>query len=139
MKYGWFNDNLWKLMKNRDSVLKMATKSGRDIDRLCYKGLRNKVIRELRVAKSSYYLHQLNEAKGNSKLIWKNVNSLLQKETNSSGDLKIKVQGNLILDDYSIATAFNIFFINSVNELGKNLQKAKEIFYRLMLIAKVLT
>ncbi len=65
-------------MKNRDSALKMATKSGRDIDRLCYKGLRNKVIRDLRVAKSSYYLHQLNEAKGNSKLIWKNVNSLLE-------------------------------------------------------------
>jgi len=30
----WFNETLWKLMKNRDSALKKAIKSGRDIDRL---------------------------------------------------------------------------------------------------------
>jgi len=69
----WFNANLWKLMKSRDSALKKAISTGRDIDRLCYKGLRNKVIRELRVAKSNYYLHLMNEAKGNNKLIWKNI------------------------------------------------------------------
>lgn len=78
-------------MKNRDA-LKKAIKSGRDIDRLGCKGLQNKVIQELRAAKPNYYYHLMNEAKGNSKLIWKNINSLLRKETNFTGDFKIKVQ-----------------------------------------------
>lgn len=86
-------------MKYRDSALKKAIKTGRHTDRLCYKGLRNKVIRELRVAKSNYYLHLMNEAKGNSKLIWKNINTLLRKEPNFTGDVKLKVKGKLVEDD----------------------------------------
>lgn len=97
-------------MKNRDSALNKAIKTGRDTDRLCYKGLQNKVIRELRVAKSNYYLHLMNEAKGNSKLIWKNINTLLRKEPNFTGDVKLKVKGKLVEDDCAIATIFNIFF-----------------------------
>lgn len=83
-------------MKNRDSALKKAIKTGRDTDRLCYK--------------SNYYLHLMNEAKGNSKLIWKNMNTLLRKEPNFTGDVKLKVKGKLVEDDCAIATIFNNFF-----------------------------
>lgn len=59
-------------MKNRDSALRKTIKSRRDTDMLIYKDFRNKVTQELRLAKSRIYLHVMNEAKGNSKLNWKN-------------------------------------------------------------------
>jgi len=50
----------------------------------------------------------MNEAKGNNKLIWKNINTLLRKKANFRGDVKLKVEGKLIEDDCAIATIFNI-------------------------------
>jgi len=64
----------------------------------------------MRVAKSNYYLQLMSEAKGNSKLIWKNVNALLRKDPTFIEDFKLKVQGKLIEDDYAIATTFNSFY-----------------------------
>ena len=51
----WFSENLWQLMKNRDTALKRAIKTKRDTDLLVYKGLRNRVIKELRLAKSRFF------------------------------------------------------------------------------------
>ncbi len=67
-------------MKTRDAALKKAMKSRRDTDILIFKGLRNKVIRELRQAKSCFYLQIMDDAKGNNKLIWLNINNLTRKE-----------------------------------------------------------
>lgn len=51
----WFNENLWKMMKSRDAALLKALKTRRDTDILLYRGLRNKVICELRLAKSRFF------------------------------------------------------------------------------------
>lgn len=42
-------------MKYRDTALKRAIKTKRDTDILSYKGLRNKVIKELKLAKSRFF------------------------------------------------------------------------------------
>lgn len=51
----YFNENLWKLMKTSDAALRKAIKTRRDIDMPIYKGLRNKVFQEPRLAKSRFY------------------------------------------------------------------------------------
>ena len=62
----WLNEDLWRLMKQRDSALKTALKSGIPHKRK-FQGLRNKVVKELRQAKANYFIKLINESKGNSK------------------------------------------------------------------------
>lgn len=59
---------------------KKAVKSKRDTDIFIFKGLRNRVVKKLRQAKSSFYFHLLDDAKGNSKTIWENINNAMRKE-----------------------------------------------------------
>lgn len=92
----WLNDNIWQMMKQRDLALKKATKTKLDTDILIYKGLRNKVVNELRSAKSSFYIHALNEAKGNGKNIWKHIKNLIGREGHHTENIKLKSQGKLI-------------------------------------------
>ena len=51
------------------AALRKAVNTRRDADMLIYKDLRNKVIQELREAKSHFHLNILNEEEGNSKFI----------------------------------------------------------------------
>ncbi len=124
----WFNENLWKLMKTRNAALRKAIKTRRETDMLFYKGLRNKVIQELRLAKSCFYVNILNEAKGNNKLIWENTDNLTRRSPKSTGDLILKVQGELIEDNCLVASALNNFFLESVCELAKKISN-KETGY----------
>lgn len=43
-------------------------------DILIFKGLKNKVVSELRKAKSSYFMQLFADSHGNSSLIWKHMN-----------------------------------------------------------------
>ena len=112
-------------MKTRDAALRKAIKTRREIDMLVYKGLRNKVIQELRSAKSRFYVNILNEARGNIKLIWENIDDLTRRNHKSIGDLILKVQGELIEDNRVVASALNNFFLESVCELGKKFPTRK--------------
>ena len=53
----------------------------------------------------------LNEAKGNSKLIWKIIDNLTRRDPKSLGEFKLKVQGKLIEDHLTVASVFNHFFL----------------------------
>jgi len=51
----WLNEQLWKLMKQRDLALKAALKSKLPHERQ-FQNLRNKVVKELRQAKANYFI-----------------------------------------------------------------------------------
>lgn len=70
-----------------------------------------------------FFLDILNVNKGNSSLIWKNINNLTRRDQRFLGDLKLKVQGQLIEDHSAVASVFNNFFLDSVIELGKKFTK----------------
>lgn len=66
------------------------------------------------LAKSHFYLKVMNETKGNSKEIWKNIKSVIGREQHSSGDI---VQGKSTKSNVTIASTFNSFFTESVKSL----------------------
>ena len=80
----WMNDNIRQLMKRRDYALKTFIKTHSDTDSKLFKGSRNQVVKQLRMSKSNYYTHALSEAKGNGKIIWKQLNSLLNSKGNTT-------------------------------------------------------
>lgn len=76
----WFNTDVWRLMKQRDHALKQALKSKLEHDKRTFVMLRNKVIKELRKAKANFFINIIGEARGNAKLIWKQIKKLTGKQ-----------------------------------------------------------
>lgn len=62
---------------------------------LIYKDVRNKVIQELRLAKPCFYLHVMNETRGNNKYIWKKINNLTRWEEYIFGDFLAQSSGKI--------------------------------------------
>lgn len=117
----WMNDNIRKLMKRRDLALKTFIKTRRDTDLKLFKGLRNQVVKEFRMSKSNYYIQALTEAKGNGKLMWKQLNSLLNPKGNTTQTkYELKMGEHTITDNAQVANEFNNFFIQSVNNLASS-------------------
>ncbi len=61
-------------MRQRDRALKIALKSGLAHDRRIFQHLHNKVVKELRKAKAKCFIDLINDAKGNSREVWENIN-----------------------------------------------------------------
>ena len=101
-----------KLMKQRDLALKAALKSKLPHDKRKFQNLRNKVVKELRQAKANYFIKLIEDSKGNSTLIWKNIDKII-KENKSVQNWIIQDQSKLIEDKEKIATIFYSFFLNS--------------------------
>lgn len=64
---------------------------------LIFKGLRNRVISELRQAKPSFYVHLIGNSKGNGKMSWQNINNIIRKESHSYNDVQLKIEGKLLI------------------------------------------
>ena len=111
-KLPWFNDNLKETMKKRDLALKRYIKTKRQSDHFLFKSLRNKTIAAFRLAKANYFLKLIHAAKGNSKLLWEQIDKLSGKPAKSSKNLQLNMEGELITDSITIANAFNKHFLN---------------------------
>lgn len=117
-------------MKKRDFALKTALKSGLRLDRLVFNSLQNKVVQELRKAKAQFFINIINEAKGNSKMIWKTINQLTKKDLKPSDRkaLELDICGKLTNEPDEISAAFNNYFIDSVQNLAHSFgTRTKEI------------
>lgn len=114
----WLNEQLWRLMKQRDFALKAALKSKLPHDKRTFQNLRNKVVKELRQAKANYFIKLIDDSKGNSKLIWKKMDNIIKKENESAKNWIIQDKSKLMEDKEKIATIFYSFFLTSVQCLA---------------------
>lgn len=107
-------------MKKRDFALKVALKSKLITDRQIFTNLRNKVVNELRKAKAKFFMDIIKDGKGNSKLMWSNINKLTKKDNkqNQGNGHELKMNGILNNDPSEIASAFNTYFTASVQNLS---------------------
>lgn len=112
----WLNDDIRRLMKERDMALKKSLKSKSNTDINIYKSLRNRVTKNLRNAKIEYYISTITEAKGNPSILWKQINSIV-KPQNTTTMIELKIGDHQIRDIKQIAQEFNNYFVSSVEEL----------------------
>ncbi|KAJ8342373.1 hypothetical protein SKAU_G00323010 [Synaphobranchus kaupii] len=70
------NSDLLKMMKERDLSLKRALKFKQTNDKRTFIMLRNKVTKDIRNAKANFFISIISEARGNTKLIWKQIQKL---------------------------------------------------------------
>jgi hypothetical protein len=63
-------------------------------------------------------IHALSEAKGNGKIILKQLNSLLNPKVNTTqSQYKLQIGEKIITDNTQVSNEFNNFFIESVKNL----------------------
>lgn len=68
----WFSNQIRALMRQRDLAYNRWKRFRLESHRSCYCTLRNKVVTEIRVAKSLFYSNRLNASMG-SRLLWRNL------------------------------------------------------------------
>ena len=73
-----------------------------------------------RKAKNNFFITIINEAKGNTKLIWEHSKNVMGIGHRPKKQLELNLNGELIQDPAQIAVAFNQYFINSVAEIVQN-------------------
>lgn len=84
-------------------------------DRQIFTSLRNRVIKDIRVAKANFFVSLIGEAKGNHKQIWDSLKKLTGKwHNNTTKQLVIKDKGSLVKVATETATLLNSYFVNSV-------------------------
>ena len=116
-------------MKKRDLALKKYIKTKRQSDHLHFKSLRNKTIAAFRSAKANYFLTLIHAAKGNSRLLWKQIDNLSGKPAKSSNNLQLNIDGELITDSITIANSFNNHFLNISPTSGSSAIFAEPSFH----------
>ena len=111
----WMNSKISEMMCKRDQLHRKALKSNSTQLWNTYRKLRNTVNSLVRSAKSKYYCDMIEEAKGNSKNVWKVIKEVTTHQCNTASQA---VQC-IISDDIqhttskSIAAALNSYFSSS--------------------------
>lgn len=104
--------------RERDLALRKALQAKQIHDKRNYTTLRNKVIKELRLAKATLFINKIREGKGNCKVIWDQLKKLTGKGYRMEGNkLQLHINGCLTQDAPLIASTFNEYFIQSVKSL----------------------
>ena len=106
----WLEEESIKLMKARDLLLKQSLKSGLTTDRQRYTSMRNKVTQTLRMAKSRFFLKLFENAQGNGKQIWNNLNKLTGRDIKQSSDLELRIGNTLVEDPATLAPNLKSIF-----------------------------
>ena len=95
-------------MKQRDNAKKALIQSGCLHDREQYCKLRNKVTTLNKNTKKEYYQQKISNAKNDSKKIWKTLNEIMGRKSNSSSN-HVECDGIYITKPLEIANYFNQF------------------------------
>ena len=119
----WMNNEIKTLIRKKDKLYKKWLILKTDSSHKSYTSSRNKVTRAIKNAKKIYHSKLFEKIGGNTKLIWKNVNKLVNYKGNHKSTQTQSIQdnsGNIIHNQQLISNNFNDFFIN----IGENLAKS---------------
>lgn len=90
---------------------------------------RNKVQREIKIAKSEYLSNKMEENKNNSRKLWQQVKTLgYSQTTKSSPNIVLDIDGENCYDDKKIANHFNSFFTTVASALVQKLPPCSNLY-----------
>ena len=124
----WITSNILKMIKMRDRLFERKKRQplNEEIKRL-YNLFRNRVFRELKKSKKSYYSSYFNEHKDNIQKVWQGIRSLVNTKSTSKGLSQLEINGSIIDDPKKIANHVNNFFVNIGPELDKSIPRIDNI------------
>ena len=111
----WITSQIKKIIKQRDKALKRLKRQPNNEDvKTLYKKFRNKVNREIKKSKKSYYKNYFEENKNNIKKTWNGIKSIINPNSNSISNkiLQLNNNGQIIDDPQKVVSHVNNFFVN---------------------------
>ncbi len=122
----WLNETLKSEMKYRDSLLRKARKTDKEIDWSAYKRKRNSVNNLLKSAKSKYYHELFEENASSPEKFWKCIKQLFPtKNANGNTYSSMVIDGEKVLDKQVIANGFSNHFFTIAEILKEKLSLLK--------------
>ena len=117
----WLSKSILKSITKKNSLFRKLYKNFTESNLEVYKKYRNTLNRTIKLAKETYYKETIDSAKGDSKKLWKIIDTLINsknKEKNFSQ--KLDIEGKKVRDSQVICNNLNLYFAN----IGKNLAKS---------------
>lgn len=125
----WITPEILELIKQRDNFLNNYNKNGNKMFYSDYCKYRNKVQREVKEAKATFFENKIEENRNSPKNLWKQFKSLgystKQKENNK---IVLNIDNVNCHDSITVANYFNTFFTNVAASLVEKLPKATQIY-----------
>ena len=119
-KQPWITRGILKSILTRNRLYKLSLKQPNDVNRKKYKTYRNKLTSIIRLSRKMHFTQKLENSKGNTELMWKTINTLLNKQNSHSTDEFI-VNDHKLSDPKQIANSFNTYFTNIGANLAYNI------------------
>ena len=116
----WLSASLRNLMKERDKAKQMA--KGQPEMWPTYRQLRNRVTREIRIAIHDYYSGLIKENEKDPKRMWKTINKVLDKNTNSDIPSSLEFEGKRLTREPDVLEAFNHHFTSIGPKLAQKIE-----------------
>ena len=115
------------LIKHRDKLFKRKKKQpyNEDISSL-YNQFRNRVNREVKKSKKTYYKTYFEDSKSDIKKTWEGIKSLINNSNSSLKISQLRNNGRIIDDPEGIAAGLNNFFVN----VGPNTERQDSARFR---------
>ena len=118
----WMTCEILSNIRNRDKLLYSFRKSGDSSTYKEYCTVRNRVQREIKLAKSSYFSEQIEENQNDPKRLWRQLKNLgYSHKQKDSASVVLKIDGEMCFEAKSIADHFNIFFTTVAQKLVEKL------------------
>lgn len=105
----WVTKELLYKIKTKTKLYLKFIGSRDPLDLNIFKSFRNKLNNELRKAKSNYYYQSFNNCHNDSRILWKKLNSLMNRKPSSFQPIKI-VKNDVSIQDQFLADTFNNHF-----------------------------
>ena len=126
----WMNNEILENIRHRDYLL-YTFKNDRS-NRNMYKEfcqLRNKIQRDVRMAKAEYFSSKIEENKNDSKKLWQQLKTLgYSNKTKGETKVVLDIDGEMCFDSNRVANYINEFYTSIASSLVNKLPPAKNIF-----------
>lgn len=110
----WMTDDILKLMKQRDNLLKKARKRNDYSSWKSYRAARNSTVNKIKSAKRKYFLKTFKDNKGDPKTVWKLIKSL-GGNVSQRQPISLSLGNKQTTDHSTMADLFNTHFTTVTN------------------------
>ena len=126
----WMTSTILELIRERDKALFNSNKNRKNKElRKQFNSLRNKVQREIRSAKANYFKNKIEENKGNSKNLWKQLKTIGYREkSKNNSKIVMDIDNSPSFEPKNIADHINKYFLNIASNLVNMLPPALNMF-----------
>lgn len=114
----WYDHELAQMNKNKFNIYKHAIQTGVWDE---YRSINKKYKKLVKIKKVKFMENKVKMSENNAKEMWKHLKQAACLTEDNDGIKKVVIDGVLVENDTEVANKLNLFFINSVIEINRNI------------------